>query len=110
MASEPMDTRNRKRAQRKVPPHGSANALEGNIEKADTGAGKPFCNLQLSHQKDTEMLYEPMETRNRKPAQRKVRPHVSANGLEENIKKADTGVGKLPCNLQFSHQKNRSGF
>ena len=68
MASEPMDTRNRKRAQRKVPPHGSANALEETIENADTRAGKLLCNLQFSHQKDTEMASDPMETRNRKLA------------------------------------------
>ena len=38
MGSEPMETRNRKRAQQKVPPHGSANGLEENIEKEDTGS------------------------------------------------------------------------
>ena len=91
---------------RKVPPHVSANALEESIEKEGTGARKPLYNLQLSHEKDTEMASESMETRNHKQAQRKVPPHVSANALEGNIEKADTGNGKSLCNFQFSHQKD----
>ncbi|KAK2549987.1 Aurora kinase A-A [Acropora cervicornis] len=41
MASKAMERPNHNPAQRKVPPDGSANAVEGNKENEDTGAGKP---------------------------------------------------------------------
>lgn len=40
MASKAMERPNHNPAQRKVPPDGSANAVEGNKENEDTGAGK----------------------------------------------------------------------
>ncbi|XP_029186576.2 aurora kinase C-like isoform X1 [Acropora millepora] len=41
MASKAMERPNHNPAQRKVPPDGSANAVEGNKENEDTGTGKP---------------------------------------------------------------------
>ena len=48
----------------------------------DTGARETLCNLQLSHQEDTEMASKTMERRNPKPAQRKLPPHGSANAFK----------------------------